>query len=330
MRKTAVLMVLVVETAWARPASAQTIKLGDPIPTKVAVVQNGARVDINADCTYDDDIGLDVGEGLHMYGGATLLASATPGGPLLATVPMPPQVVGSDDTWCPNLRVPGPPPGTYYVLYVFGFTNHTTAPASAWQPMVVPARCNGRPLPPVNASGLPLIVGSQVTLGFAGNAAGCSINAIDLEIGTTPGGKEIGVFRLPGFGAVFPSVPAGTYYTRARGVNASGSSQPSLEVPIQIPNNCAFQGPQGPLNPTVTVNGHTVTLDWTQTIGGTVFYEISILDGNLVLYDNVILPGLSTHVVATGVPSGSYNLRIYGGNECGMTTPNRSFPFTVQ
>jgi hypothetical protein len=329
MRRIAGLLAVALVVGSAAPGMAAPINLGDPIPTVARVIQGGSRVDIYADCTYDEDVDLDVGIGLQTWGGATLLAALAPGGPVVGVVPLPPRPVPSDESWCPSLNVPGPPAGTYYVVMVFGFTNATSAPPSAWQQVVVQPRCTGRPLPPVNASGLPLIVGSQVSLGFTGNSAGCGIDRIDLEIGTTPGGTELGVIPLQGFNTSFPAVPPGTYYARARGVNASGASQPSLEVPIQIPNQCAFKGPQGPLNATVSVAGHTVTFDWTQTIGGTLFYEFTVMNDAGAIIDNILLPP-TTHVVAAGVPSGSYRVKIYGGNACGMTSPVSGYlAFTV-
>mgnify|MGYP000944512212 CR=1 FL=1 len=40
---------------------------------------------------------------------------------------------------------------------------------------------------------------------------------ISLEVGTTPGGREIGVYGLPGMDTFFPNVPPGSYYVRAAG-----------------------------------------------------------------------------------------------------------------
>lgn len=314
----------ILAVTYVAPASAQ--QLGDPIDTHAFVVPGGlAALISDASCIPA------AGSPAEQLGGATLLASATPGGPLLASLPLRPvPPANSDERWCPGISIPGPPPGNYWVLLVYGLTTTATASPSDWKPLVIPARCTGRPLPPVLASGMPQIVGNSVTLGFTGSAFGCSINRIDLEVGTTPGGREIGVFPLQGFDSFFPGVPAGTYYARARGVNASGSSQPSVEIPIRIPNQCTNQRPQGPLNPTVSVNGNTVTISWTQTVGGTTFYQVAIMDpSSMAVLDHVILPP-QTQIVAN-VPSGNYRVRIIGGNACGMTpmVPLSYLDFTV-
>lgn len=326
--KQRVMWMCVVAAFGATPSFGQQV--GDPIDTH-AFVSPGGTVALVTDASCVPAFGSPA----EALGGATLLASATPGGPLLASLPLRPvKPSNPDERWCPGIFVPGPPPGNYWVLLVYGLTTSATASLGDWKPLVVPARCTGRPLPPVLSFGMPQIVGSSVALGFGGAAFGCSIDRIDLEVGTFPGGRDIGVFALQGFDAFFPSVPPGTYYARARGVNASGSSQPSIEVPIRLPNQCSGLRPQGPINPTATVNGNTVTISWTQTTvqpgGQTTFYEVAILDpSSAVVLDHVILPA-QTQIVAT-VASGNYRIRIIGGNACGTTAmvPLSYLDFTV-
>ncbi|MEZ5289701.1 MAG: hypothetical protein R2745_01320 [Vicinamibacterales bacterium] len=294
------------------PAAAQTT--GDPFPflanaTPSTVFVLGGCDNTNRHIVY----GL---------GGASVLASSSPGGPLLASVPLPAGTLSAEDqaNYCPSLVVPGPPPGTYWILMVYGLTNMTSAPPSAWRQVVVaPRTCVGVPLPPVLSSNSPVINGTSIALGFSGSAAGCAIDRIDLEVGTTPGGTEIGVYPLPGLDTFFPNVPPGTYYTRARGVNAHGRSNRSTEIPLQIPGPCSPGAlPPTPIAPTVSVNGRQVTISWTLATSGATFHQLTLIDpAGFAPLDYILLPG-ATSVSASNVPPGNYRVRISSGNGCGM------------
>jgi hypothetical protein len=312
----------------ARPALAQHV--GDPVPTIALALANQAVMISTTQC----------GPGslpawwVKPFGGMTILASSSPGGPLLATLPVPWPTPDPDPEsgWCPGAIVVGPPPGTYWVLMVYGLTTQTSASANDWKQVVVPPRnCVGPPLPPV-LTHPPVVNGSSVSLAFSGAAQGCNIDRIDLEVGTTPGGNELGPFPLPGLSTFFPAVPAGTYYTRARGVNAFGKSRVSQEMPITIPGPCAANGlPPTPINPAVTVNGNQVTVAWTLSPAtGATFHQIAILQpGGHVVVDHLILSG-ATSVVAN-VPSGDYRIRVSAGNACGVRAmvPLSYIDFTV-
>jgi hypothetical protein len=270
------------------------------------------------------------------YGGMTILASASPGGSVLAALPIPwpnPDP-GPESGWCPGTYVPGPPPGTYYVLMVYGLTSQTSAPASAWQQVVVGTRaCTAPPLPPLLVPGFPFIDGTYVAVGFTGAYQGCATDRIDLEVGTTPGASDIGVFPLPGLNTFFPSVPPGTYYARARAVNAYGRSNRSTEIPLQIPGPCAANSlPPTPVQVKATVNGSQVTLAWALSPPtGATFHQLTLYDQAGIAQEQIILSS-ATSLTAPNVPSGSYRIRISSGNACGlamMVTGNGVLDVTV-
>lgn len=323
------LVSLAVAVGLARPASAQQV--GDPVSTVAMVLANRAVL-ITTPCTD----GAIPAYWVKPYGGMTILASASPGGPLLATLPLPWPTPdpGPESGWCPGTIVPGAPPGTYWVLMVYGLTNSTSAPSSAWQRVVVggATACTAPPLPPVLVPGSPVVTGTSVALGFSGAFQGCPIDTIELEVGTAPGAKDVGTYTLPGLNTFFPTVPSGAYYTRARAVNAYGKSNRSTEIPIQIPGPCAANSlPPTPVNPAVTVNGSQVTVAWTLSPAtGATFHQITLLDpGSAQPLDRLIVS--SATALSATVPAGAYRIRVSAGNACGVKdmVPLSYIDFTV-
>lgn len=323
------LVSLPIAVGLARPATAQQV--GDPVTTVAMVLANRA-VMITTPCTD----GAIPAYWVKPYGGMTILASASPGGPLLASLPIPwpnPDP-GPESGWCPGTIVPGAPPGTYWVLMVYGLTNATSASASAWQRVVVGGTptCTSAPFPPVLIPGSPVVSGTSVALGFSGPFQGCAIDYLELEVGTSPGAKDVGVYPLPGLNTFFPSVPPGAYYTRARAVNAYGRSRRSTEIPLQIPGPCGPNSlPPTPVNPTVTVNGSQVTLAWTLSpASGATFHQLSLFDQAGIAQDQIILSN-ATSITAQNVPAGNYRVRVSAGNACGLKAmvPLSTLDFTV-
>ena len=312
----------------AQPAAAQQI--GDPVTTIARVLANRA-VMVTTACNS----GAIPASWVKPYGGMTILASASPGGPLLARLPIPWPVPdpGPESGWCPTVIVPGAPPGTYWVVMVYGLTTQTSAPASAWQQVVVGGGgCTAPPQPPVLVAP-PVITGHDVAVNFSGAYQGCAIDHIELAVGTSPGAADIDTFPLPGLNLSFPNVPPGTYYARARGVNAHGTSQTSSEIPLRIPGPCGVNSqPPTPVNPAVTVNGSQVTVTWTLSpSAGAIFHQITLLDPTSgAPLEHVVLPSAATSVSAN-LPPGAYRIRVSSGNACGVKdmVPLSSLDFTV-
>lgn len=259
---------------------------------------------------------------VRSLGGTTLFGATSPGGQILGQVQEVAQPPRGDDHWCPGFAVNGPPPGTYWVAMVYGLVTSIDVPLSAWKPVVVPAGCTGVPNPPVLLHGQPTINGSHVSVAFGG-AGGCPIDHIEMAIGTTPGGSQLGTRVLTGILAA-ASVPTGEYYMRAYAVNRAGRSNPSMEAPVRVPGPCASGAtPAAPLNPSVTVNGHTVTIAWgvIPSSAPVTFYQLRLINpANGGVLHNILLPtGLS--FTASGVPSGQYQVRVVSGNACGIREP---------
>jgi hypothetical protein len=285
----------------AAPAAAQGA--GDPLHT-VAEAEGGTA----AIAVYAYEPGQR--EAIEALG-VTLLVSASPGGPLLASLGQSAPWPGSANE--PVFIFPGAPPGSYWVVLVIGLTTSTTAPASAWVPLVIPPRCAGLPGTPHFTGSLS---GSTVTLLAGGGPTGCTYDRIDIEVGTSPGASDILTFPAPASLFSTPNVPAGTYYLRARAVNAFGS-QVSQELSFFVPGGCL--PPQSPLGFKATVGPGTVTLSWFQSNAtGITFYQFLVVDAANDLIGTVLLPPQTTSVSAP-VPPGTYRVLLVSGGPCGRT-----------
>ena len=118
-------------------------------------------------------------------GGATLFASSSPGGALIARVPLlPPYQVDVEANILPLWTFNGVPPGTYYLVMISGIVAAPSVPTSAWRQIVVGGGCNGVP-------GIGTVVrdvnAAPGTLGlFISSSDGCG-TSYELEAGTAPG-----------------------------------------------------------------------------------------------------------------------------------------------
>ncbi|MGD9905738.1 MAG: hypothetical protein AB7U83_19880 [Vicinamibacterales bacterium] len=260
-------------------------------------------------------------------GGLTLYGATSPGGSFLGLLHGKPVVDGEGQAACPTFIVPGIPPGTYWITVVYGLVTAVSVPPSAWKPITVGAACATAPLPPVLLPDQPVVTGNTVSIGFGGQP-GCPPATMEIEVGSQPGLRNVGTYPLTTAGLV-AAVPNGTYFVRARGRNAFGLSKPSIEVPITVPNTCTTNGPQGPIAPTATVSPGQVTLSWGQTVPGTLFYVLRIVDpttGGAI--DHLVIP--PTLSVSAAVPPGTYRVGIGGGDGCGVRFPvTGDLTFTV-
>ena len=123
------------------------------------------------------------------------------------------------------------------------------------------------PAAPINLQSY--LNGRSVNLSWAAGSGGGPPMAVVLDVGSAPGGADLGVFPLPLSTSVsVPDVPAGNYFVRAYAVNGSGRSDPSNEVLVAMPpgGGCS---PIPASNLTSTVSGATVIVSSNTTEPGT-------------------------------------------------------------
>ncbi len=265
--------------------------------------------------------------------GATLFASSSPGGPVLARVPLlPPYQYNVEAGLSPMYNFNGVPPGVYYLVLVSGVVGAPAVPGSAWRQVVVSGGC------PAAVPGIGSVVrdtsAAPGTLGlFLASGDGCG-TSYELEAGSTPGAGNIGTFTGLLQALVVPTPPPGVYYVRARGRNAFGAGAWSDVLPISVPGCVAASGqrpPDGPFLLKASVVGNNVTLTWTQSAGGPpqTFQELLLfhLRVGAQAVPTILLPG-NISSVSAAVPPGVYAVGILGGNACGKSDSD-NIQFTV-
>ena len=199
-----------------------------------------------------------------------------------------------------------------YYLRVKGVNAAGTGPASAEFTLTIGA--GGAPpgtpqFPRAAMSGTRLLLEWQ-DAGTGGTATGYLV-----EAGTATGLANIATIPAATRAFTYDPVPNGFYFLRVRAQNASGTSAPSAEVMI-----VAGGVPAPPLAPAgfaSTVNGSTVTLNWTAPPAPVTGYVVEA--GSATGLSNLaVLPlGPSATASFPGVPPGTYYVRIRAVNAQG-------------
>lgn len=302
---------LVVAALLAVSAAPAAAAAGQPLHIQVGVFGQLVRITLEDWAIAEADAG------------ATLFASSSPGGALLARVPLlPPYFKDLEAGILPTFQFNGVPPGNYYVVMISGVVATPAVPGPAWSQLVVSGTCSGVPGIGSVTNDTTAAPGTLRLLLASGDGCGTSY---DLEAGTSPGTNNVGTFTGLGQALVVPTPPPGVYYVRARGRNASGAGALSDVLPVSVPACVDALGqrpPDGPFNLRATVVGSTVTLTWTQSPGGPpqVFQELLLLHLRVGSQPvpTILIPGSASTVTAT-VPAGSYHVGILGGNACGKS-----------
>lgn len=321
-RRAAACTVLVVTLGAVAPARAQSV--GDPVADADLVVVGPPRPFLELSVT---EAAIAAAAPL---GGATLFASASAGGPVIARVAKGPRAPGSSADW-PDFEFAGIPDGTYHVVLVYGIVDTPTVPASAWRRLDFGTSCAGAPGRTVLT---PTVSGTTVTLGFsAPSGAGCPPDYQQLEVGSAPGRRDILDIVSPSALFATSGVPPGDYYLRAYGVNRFGRGPTSLEMPIRVPaDGCV--APPVPQNVVATTGPGSVALSWTlpPSPGPAVaFHEVRAFQvqpgGGLTDLGFFSLPAGTAF--ATAVPAGAYQVFLRSATPCGKSTFAAGASFTV-
>jgi hypothetical protein len=243
-----------------------------------------------------------------------LVGRLTPGGAVLATVQM-----GAGTSFSVTA-----PTGTF-VLSVVAANGIGTGPESTSVTVTVP-QAGSPPGPPANLAAS--VTGTTVSFAWGPPSSGGPVTNYVLVAGLTPGFSApfatLPLGATPGF--VVPGVPAGTYYARVLAQNASGTSAPSNEVVFTV---AGTEPPGAPTLHAPTVSGSTVILSWIAGSGGTptgYTLSASVTPGGPPI---VTVPLVGTSVSFSGVPSGTYYLRLTASNSSGTSPPSAQVTLTV-
>ena len=172
--------------------------------------------------------------------------------------------------------------------------------------VAVMAGCAAAPSPPTEL--VAELIGSVVSFSWRGPSPFTPVGGYVLEAGSRAGATDIGAVSLSPDDTTFSTpAPPGIYYVRTRAVNACGRSPASAEVFVTV--GAAEPLPPAPGQPTASVVGQTVTVQWpaVSNASGYVLEAGSAPGFADIAQVRTPTPGL----VATGVPPGIYHLR-YG------------------
>lgn len=197
-----------------------------------------------------------------------------------------------------------------------------------------PSRFRGRAVSaavPASPSGLTASVsGPTVTLSWHAPIGGGTAGGYIIEAGSSQGAADLANFSTGSAATTFTTgdVPAGTYFVRVRAVNADGIGAPSSDVVVTVGEGGTCLPPTGLA---VTANsGGTVVLTWNAPADGAPSYWIDV--GSTAGASDLLTQELgspATTMTATGVPGGTYFVRVRARNRCGTSAASNEVRLVV-
>jgi predicted phage tail protein len=182
------------------------------------------------------------------------------------------------------------------------------------------------------------VFGNTVVLSWNRSASGSAPASYILEAGSAAGASNVIVYALGSAATSYtaPGVGPGTYFVRVRAVNAFGTSAPSNEIAFTIGNGSApvpaggIPGP--PIGLAASTSGSSLTLSWNPPAfgGASTFYVVeagsaSGLRDLANLSTGNAVPSFS----ASGVPAGTYFVRVRAGNASGTSAASNEAVFVI-
>jgi hypothetical protein len=201
-------MLLVLVTATATHAVAP-----NP-PQNLAAVVNGTSVTL----TWAAPSTGGVPTGYIVY------ASLSPGGPIVASLPV----------TSTSLIVTDVPPAVYYVHVRAINIDGASAPSNEII-VAVPGggpACSTPPNAPTNLTAT--VDQSLVTLSWAAPVSGCAPTGYVVQAGSAPGLSNLAIINVGNTTSLMVSAPVGTYFVRVIAVNAFGGSVASVEIIVSV------------------------------------------------------------------------------------------------
>jgi hypothetical protein len=167
---------------------------------------------------------------------------------------------------------------------------------------------------------------ATVTLGWQPGTAPAATSFL-VEVGTSSGAIDIGSFAVGPATSVSGTLPAGTYFTRIRGVGANGPGTASSEVIVTVP--ATSTPPNAPGTLSVSVASGVVTLQWGAASGNATTYVVEAGSASGLSTIGTFATGHLDTSVTTPAPSGTYFVRIRAANAFGTSTPSNEVTVVV-
>jgi hypothetical protein len=161
------------------------------------------------------------------------------------------------------------------------------------------------------------VAGNEVTLRWEAPTAASPATGYIVEAGSAPGLRDLLVVPTGSAATMASAIaPNGTYHVRLRAITATGITEPSNEVVVQV--GC-LGPPATPDGLLVDVAGTYVTLMWNDS-DGAVGYVVQA--GSASGLSDVAVARVTGSTVATPAPPGTYFARVVGFNACGASAPS--------
>jgi hypothetical protein len=187
------------------------------------------------------------------------------------------------------------------------------------------SQCALPPNAPINLAAA--VDGLTVTLTWA-SSGGCEASNFAVHAGTAAGSSNAAIVNVGRAFSLTASAPPGTYYIRVYAQNAFGSSGPSNEIQLRL----GGEGVPGLVfNLAGTIAGNSVTLNWIAPSSGpptSFVIEAGRSAGatNVAAFD---IGSAATRVTFTGVPAGTYYVRVRAKNSAGVGAPSNEVVLDV-
>jgi len=190
------------------------------------------------------------------------------------------------------------------------------------------------PNPPTNLSSSVFKIGasSQVDLFWSAPTTGPTPTNYRIEAGSAPGLNDLAAFDTANANTFFFTTVSGsgTFYVRVRSVVSGVVSNPSNEVVITLLSSSL---PSAPFLSTPQVVGSTVTLSWFLSSSSpavtSYVLQASSRAGGPPDLANFATGNTATSLTATGVPPGTYFVRVLGANNAGIGPASNEVSFIV-
>jgi predicted phage tail protein len=177
---------------------------------------------------------------------------------------------------------------------------------------------------PVGLAGA--VNGSVVTLTWT---ASPGATAYLVRAGSASGQSNLAAVAVPTNG-LSARAPNGTYYIRVLAQNSCTVSAPSSEIVVTVGTPVVVPG--APLNLVSTVSGQDVSLTWSAPATGSAPTGYLLEAGNAPGLANLaVLPlGPATSFATTGVPRGTYYVRVRAINSAATGPPSGEVAVVVR
>lgn len=201
--------------------------------------------------------------------------------------------------------------------------------SAVWAAGVTPGPPTGPPGPPTSLRAT--VVGNMVTLSWGAPVSGATATGYTLVGRLTAGGPVLAALPMGTATSFALNAPNGTFVLTVQASNGSGTGPESTPVTVTVPQS-ATAPPGAPSNLSASVNGTTATFTWNPPASGGPVENYVFLAGASPAFTTPLasLPlGAAPSFTVSGVPTGTYWVRVVARNAVGSSAPSNETSITV-